>query len=155
MAGARVRDRRCGRADRRRSTRSRVLRAVVSGAVGPRSTGADAPGELQALDRWLLERTEQLVAEMTDAYEGYWTPALIRAFDSFVDDLSNWYIRRSRRRFWNGDEVALWSLWHALVRAVQVVAPVMPFLADFLWRRLRTEDATDSVFLAPWPELHE
>ena len=114
--------------------------------------GADAPGELQALDRWLLERTEQLVAEMTDAYEGYWTPALIRAFDSFVDDLSNWYIRRSRRRFWNGDEVALWSLWHALVRAVQVVAPVMPFLADFLWRRLRAADAADSVFLAAWPE---
>src|SRR5205814_1867939 len=83
------------------------------------------PGELQALDRWLLERTEQLVAEMTEAYERYWTPSLIRAFDSFVDDLSNWYIRRSRRRFWNGDEVALWTLWQALVRSAQVVAPVM------------------------------
>jgi len=74
---------------------------------------------------------------MTEAYERYWTPALIRSFESFVDDLSNWYIRRSRRRFWDGDEVALWTLWHALVRSVQAIAPVMPFLADFLWRRLR------------------
>jgi isoleucyl-tRNA synthetase len=117
--------------------------------------GPDPPGELQALDRWLLERTEQLVAEMNDAYEQYWTPSLIRAFDSFVDDLSNWYIRRSRRRFWNGDDVALWTLWQALVRCVQVVAPVMPFLAESLWHRLRAEDAAESVFLAPWPELRD
>ena len=116
---------------------------------------AEAPGELQPLDRWLLERTEQLVAEMTDAYERYWTPALIRAFDAFVDDLSNWYIRRSRRRFWNEDEVALWTLWHSLVRTVQVIGPVMPFLADFLWQRLRADDAPTSVFLVPWPEVRD
>ena len=84
---------------------------------------------------------------MTEAYERYWTPALIRSFESFVDDLSNWYIRRSRRRFWDGDEVALWTLWHALVRSVQTIAPVMPFLADFLWRTLRADDAPESVFL--------
>ena len=104
---------------------------------------------------WLLERTDQLVAEMTEAYERYWTPALIRSFESFVDDLSNWYIRRSRRRFWDGDEVALWTLWHALVRSVQTIAPVMPFLADFLWRTLRADDAPESVFLQPWPEVRE
>ena len=117
--------------------------------------GQDAPGELQPLDRWLVERTEQLVAEMTEAYERYWTPGVMRAFDTFVDDLSNWYIRRSRRRFWNGDQVALWTLWHALVRSVQVISPVMPFLADFLWQRLRAEGAPDSVFLSPWPEVRE
>src|SRR6266480_880971 len=89
---------------------------------------------------------------MTEAYERYWTPALIRSFESFVDDLSNWYIRRSRRRFWDGDQVALWTLWQALVRSVQTIAPVMPFLADFLWRRLRANDAPESVFLEPWPE---
>ena len=92
---------------------------------------------------------------MTEAYERYWTPALIRSFESFVDDLSNWYIRRSRRRFWAGDDVALWTLWHALVRSVQTIAPVMPFLADFLWRRLRADDAPESVFLAPWPEARQ
>ena len=117
--------------------------------------GGAAPPDLQPLDHWLLERTEQLVAEMTEAYERYWTPALIRSFESFVDDLSNWYIRRSRRRFWDGDEVALWTLWHALVRSVQMIAPVMPFLADFLWRRLRAADAPESVFLQPWPEVRQ
>jgi isoleucyl-tRNA synthetase len=113
---------------------------------------SEAPGELQPLDRWLVERTEQLVADMTDAYERYWTPALTRSFEDFVDDLSNWYIRRSRRRFWHEDPVALWTLWHSLVRALQVIGPVMPFLADFLWRRLRAEADPPSVFLVPWPE---
>jgi isoleucyl-tRNA synthetase len=117
--------------------------------------GGEQPPGLQPLDRWLLERTEQLVAEMTEAYERYWTPALIRSFESFVDDLSNWYIRRSRRRFWAGDEVALWTLWHALLRSVQTIAPVMPFLADFLWRLLRAEAAPESVFLEPWPEVRQ
>jgi isoleucyl-tRNA synthetase len=89
---------------------------------------------------------------MTDAYERFWTPDLVRSFEAFVDDLSNWYIRRSRRRFWKGDRVALHALHHALVEAVRVVAPVMPFLAEYLWRALRAEDAPESVFLAGWPE---
>jgi isoleucyl-tRNA synthetase len=115
-----------------------------------------APGaateELQPLDRWLVARTDLLVAEMTDAYERYWTPDLIRSFESFVDDLSNWYVRRSRRRFWKDDRAALQTLWLALTRSVQVVAPVMPFLADYLWRVLREDEAPESVFLAGWPE---
>src|SRR3954468_16685499 len=113
---------------------------------------AEPPGELQPLDRWLVERTEQLVADVTEHYERFWSPGVMRAFDSFVDDLSNWYIRRSRRRFWNGDEVALWTLWRALLRSVQVIGPVMPFLAEFLWRRLRAAGPPESVFLEPWPE---
>jgi isoleucyl-tRNA synthetase len=119
------------------------------------SPGAEPPGELQPLDRWLVERTEQLVVDTTEQYERYWSPGVMRAFDSFVDDLSNWYIRRSRRRFWNSDGVALWTLWHALLRSVQVIGPVMPFLADFLWRGLRAERAAESVFLEPWPETRE
>ena len=118
-------------------------------------TPAAPTGDLQTLDRWLLARTEQLVAEMTDAYERFWTPDLIRSFESFVDDLSNWYIRRSRRRFWNDDQAALQTLWQALTCSVQVVAPVMPFLADYLWRVLRADDAPNSVFLSGWPEPGE
>jgi isoleucyl-tRNA synthetase len=122
--------------------------------VGFRPGGSE-PGELQPLDRWLLARTEQLVAETTDAYERFWTVDVTRSFEAFVDDLSNWYIRRSRRRFWNGDPDALQTLWRALVRSVQVIAPVMPFLADHLWRVLRAEAAPASVFLEPWPEAGE
>jgi isoleucyl-tRNA synthetase len=110
-------------------------------------------GELQPLDRWLVARTDQLVAEATAAYESWLTPAVVRAFESFVDDVSNWYIRRSRRRFWDGDAVALSSLWYALVQGLRVVAPVMPFLSDHLWRVLAgpVEEAPESVHLAGWP----
>jgi isoleucyl-tRNA synthetase len=106
----------------------------------------------QALDRWLYARTDKLVADMEDGYDRFWTPDVTRSFMAFVDDLSNWYIRRSRRRFWNEDAEALQALWYALSRSVQVIAPVMPFLADHLWRVLRTDDQPDSVFLEPWPE---
>ena len=107
------------------------------------------------LDRWLVERTRALVTEATSAYERWLTVDVVRAFESFVDDLSNWYIRLSRRRFWEGDEQALRALWHALVQGLRVIAPVMPFLAEHLWRALVREpcvEAPRSVFLAGWPE---
>nr|MDQ4029498.1 DUF5915 domain-containing protein [Actinomycetota bacterium] len=107
------------------------------------------------LDRWLVARTRQLVAEATEAYEAYLTVDVVRAFESFVEDLSNWYIRRTRRRFWDGDADALATLWHGLVQATRVIAPVLPFLAEHLWQRLvrdLAEGAPDSVFLAGWPD---
>jgi isoleucyl-tRNA synthetase len=114
---------------------------------------ATASGDTLPLDDWLAARRSQLVREATDAYERFWTPGVVEAFERFVDDLSNWYIRRSRRRFWNGDEAALLALWEALTVAIQVVAPVMPFVSDHLWRNLVSED--ESVFLVPWPEAGE
>jgi isoleucyl-tRNA synthetase len=108
-----------------------------------------------ALDRWLAARTASLVEEATAGYEAFLTVDVIRAFESFVDDVSNWYIRRSRRRFWDGDEAALRTLWAALVQALRVVSPVLPFLAEHLWQALvhdAAEGAPDSVFLAGWPE---
>jgi isoleucyl-tRNA synthetase len=112
-------------------------------------------GEPEPLDLWLESRMEQLIADMTDAYERYWTPDVISSFEAFVDDLSNWYIRRSRRRFWNGDPAALETLWNALTRALVLIAPVMPFLAEHLWRALRSNDDPESVFLAGWEEAGE
>jgi isoleucyl-tRNA synthetase len=113
---------------------------------------------LQPLDRWLVARTQQLVADTTGGYERWLTVDVIRAFDAFVDDLSNWYIRRSRRRFWEGDETALRTLWYAIVTGLRVVSPVMPFLSEHLWRTLvagACDDAPASVFLAGWPEAGE
>jgi isoleucyl-tRNA synthetase len=110
------------------------------------------PGELEPLDRWLLSRVQQLVAETTDAYERFGAPDVIAAFESFVDDLSNWYIRRSRRRFWDGDAAALATLRTALLHSLVVIAPVMPFFAEHLWRVLRPEDEPESIFLTRWPE---
>jgi isoleucyl-tRNA synthetase len=110
--------------------------------------------ELRPLDRWLVERTKQLVVDTRDAYEATLTVDVIRAFDAFVDDVSNWYIRRSRRRFYSFDEAAFRTLWFALVQSLRVVSPVMPFLTDHLWRNL-VQDGPESVHLAGWPELGE
>ena len=114
-----------------------------------------ADAELSPLDRWAVARTDLLVAEATRALEDELTSRLVEAFESFVDDLSNWYIRRSRRRFWEGDETALRVLWRSLAQSLRVIAPVMPFLAEHLWRNLVAEpceDAPESVFLAGWPQ---
>jgi isoleucyl-tRNA synthetase len=122
----------------------------------PRYDDLGGPGaELRALDRWLVARTQQLIRETERSYERFWTPAIVGAFERFVDELSNWYIRRSRRRFYSYDEAAFRTLWYALVQAIRVIAPVMPFLADRLWRDLVADvcdGAPSSVFLAGWPE---
>jgi isoleucyl-tRNA synthetase len=128
-------------------------------SFSPRYTDLDGVEEVSAtLDRWLVERTRLLVEEATGAYERWLTVDVIRAFEAFVDDLSNWYIRCSRRRFWEGDETALRVLWHALVQALRVIAPVLPFLSEHLWQVLVREpcpDAPDSVHLAGWPAPQE
>ena len=114
-------------------------------------------GDLEPLDRWLVSRTNALVLEATAAYESWSTLNVVRAYESFVDDVSNWYIRRSRRRFWDGDETALRTLWYALVQGLRTVAPLMPFLTDHLWRQLTAPcaNAPESVHLAGWPDVSE
>jgi isoleucyl-tRNA synthetase len=71
-----------------------------------------------------------------------------------VDDVSNWYIRRSRRRFYSFDEAAFRTLWYAIVQSLRVVSPMLPFLTEHLWRNL-VQDGPASVHLAPWPEAEE
>ncbi len=112
--------------------------------------------ELTLLDRWLLARTDALVAETTEAFEAQLSYRVVEAFEAFVDDLSNWYIRRSRRRFYSYDDAAFRTLWTALVQSLRVIAPIMPFLSEHLWQALvaeRCSDAPESVHLAGWPEM--
>ncbi|MCS7007549.1 MAG: class I tRNA ligase family protein, partial [Gaiellaceae bacterium] len=78
-------------------------------------------GVLEPLDRWLVERTRALVADATAGYESWLTVNVVRAYEAFVHDVSNWYIRRSRRRFWEGEALALRTLWHALLQGLRVV----------------------------------
>ena len=144
------------RSGTRPSSSSTTARSSHSNRSTPTSSGAGPSGDLQPLDRWLVERTAQLVTEAEAGYERWLTVDVTRAFEGYVDDLSNWYIRRSRRRFWDGDEAALRTLWFALVQGLRVISPVMPFLAEHLWQALVTdvvEEAPDSVFLAGWPEV--
>jgi isoleucyl-tRNA synthetase len=111
-------------------------------------------GDLTTLDRWLVERTRAFVADATRGYERWLSPEVMREFETYLDDVSNWYIRRSRRRFWADDEAALRTLWYALVQTLRVLAPILPFVADHLWRTL-VLDGPESVHLAGWPELAE
>ena len=111
-------------------------------------------GELAPLDHWLVERTHAFVREAEAGYEAFMTVDVIHAYEAYVDDLSNWYIRRSRRRFWNGERVALETLWYALVQTLRVLSPVMPFLTEHLWRNL-VPDGPESVHLSGWPEVAE
>jgi isoleucyl-tRNA synthetase len=113
------------------------------------------PGvDLAPLDRWLVERTHAFVRHAEAGYEAFLTVDVMTAYEAYVDDLSNWYIRRSRRRFWNGERAALETLWYALVQTLRVLSPVMPFLTEHLWRNL-VLDGPESVHLAPWLEVPE
>src|SRR5699024_7611035 len=73
---------------------------------------------------------------------------------AYVDDLSNWYVRRSRRRFWNADPSALWTLHESLETLTRLMAPIMPFVTERIWQDLfvpTVDGATESVHLADWP----
>jgi isoleucyl-tRNA synthetase len=113
-----------------------------------------APDVAEPLDRWLVERTHAFIADATAGYDRWDTAAVMREFEAYVDDLSNWYIRRSRRRFWDEDAAALHTLWYALVQTLRVLAPVLPFVTDQLWHTL-VLDGPESVHLAGWPEVVE
>jgi isoleucyl-tRNA synthetase len=112
------------------------------------------PEPTEPLDRWLVERTHAFVTDAAAGYERWLAVDVIRDFEAYLDDLSNWYIRRSRRRFWDEDAAALHALWYAIVQALRVLAPIMPFVTDRLWRTL-VLDGPESVHLAGWPEVAE
>ena len=113
------------------------------------------------LDQWLRSELHTLVRDVTESYEGYDVLAATRPVEAFVDKLSNWYLRRSRRRFWKSgsDEdknAAYATLYEALVTIAKLLAPAMPFLSEEMYQNLvlKTEaDAPISVHLARWPEF--
>ena len=105
------------------------------------------------LDRWVRSRLSATVAEVTEALEGYDATAGARSIERFVDDLSNWYVRRNRRRFWDGDPAAFATLRSCLVTTAQLLAPFCPFIADEIYDNL--DGAEESVHLTDWPEPGE
>jgi len=113
------------------------------------------------LDRWVLSELDTLTNAVTDALDHYDVTGAARPIASFVDDLSNWYVRRSRRRFWkSGDDAdkqsAYATLYECLVTVTKLLAPFMPFTADAMYRNLVgsvNRDAPESVHLAAWPQV--
>jgi isoleucyl-tRNA synthetase len=119
-------------------------------------TGASASENL--VDRWVLSELNLLVRDVTLAMEAYDVLGATRPIADFVDNLSNWYVRLSRRRFWDGDAAALATLHHVLRTVSQLLAPTVPFIAEELWQNLAVkvdEKASDSVHLSHWPTVDE
>jgi isoleucyl-tRNA synthetase len=126
-------------------------------------TGLDiAVGDRAEMDRWVLAELDDTVRAVTDALEGFDPTRAGRRIERFVDDLSNWYVRRGRRRFWNTTEgedgndtpAAFLTLWECLTTVARLTAPFTPFIADEIYTNLMSLDDTahDSVHLADWPE---
>lgn len=111
------------------------------------------------LDKWILNRLNQLVSETTYGYKNYELDKATRPITEFVDDLSVWYLRRSRDRFKGEDTEdrvkALATLRHTLSILALVMAPSMPFYAEYLWQKVKKESDSESVHLAKWPEADE
>jgi isoleucyl-tRNA synthetase len=116
-----------------------------------------APGELDGLgaasgdlDRWALSRLQGVQRTVTESMDAYDCTTAGRAIADYVDDLSNWYVRLSRRRFWDGDIGAFQTLRHCLVEVAKLLAPLTPFVADEIHDNLT--GGGDSVHLADYPE---
>jgi isoleucyl-tRNA synthetase len=115
--------------------------------------------EYSPLDRWLRSSLHALIRDVTQALETYDVLGATRPVQTFVDNLSNWYLRRSRRRFWKSEsdadkQAAYATLYEALVAVSKLLAPTMPFLADELYLNLVRSvnaDAPESVHLTDWP----
>jgi len=119
------------------------------------------------LDRWILSELHSLIGRVTEALDDYDPTTAAREIDGFVDSLSNWYVRRSRRRFWSSarsgaaadlgaKESAYQTLYEVLTTLARLLAPMTPYLAEDIWRNLIAEldaSAPESVHLARWPEV--
>ena len=122
----------------------------------PVDTPAPAAADRPLLDRWLLSETQRLAGDVTAAYESFDTQRAGRLLADHVDTLSNWYVRRSRRRFWDGDPSALGTLHEVLEVVTLLLAPMVPFVSERVWQdvvRPVSPDAPESVHLAAWPQV--
>ena len=117
---------------------------------------APAVASRPLLDRWLVSETHKLARDVDTALNDFDTQRAGRLIADFVDNLSNWYVRRSRRRFWDGDESALSTLHEAIRTLTMVMAPFTPFVTERVWQDLFAEtEKTESVHLSSWPTVDE
>jgi isoleucyl-tRNA synthetase len=117
-----------------------------------------ALAERPLMDRWIISELNLLVKEVDAALEDFDSQIAGRALARFIDDLSNWYVRRSRRRFWDGDVAALGTLHECLVTLTQLLAPLVPFITEQVWQELvipADSKQPASVHLSNWPLVNE
>ncbi len=122
--------------------------------------GAPPRSPSNSLDRWILSEAERMVEEVTDQLEAYDLQRAVDGFVGFIDLLNNWYIRRSRRRFWRSGndrdkQEAYQALHAALMKLVMVAAPFIPFITEEMYSNLKTPGMPESVHLCDYPECDE
>ena len=88
------------------------------------------------MDRWILSELNHLIAKVDEAYENYDSQTAGTIIGQFIDDLSNWYVRRSRRKFWDGESEALNTLYHCLKELTKLMAPMVPFITEHVWQEM-------------------
>ena len=126
-----------------------------------KASPTDAPAEPgNPLDKWILSEAENLVLEVTEQLDAYELQRAIAPILNFIDLLNNWYIRRSRRRFWRSEndsdkEQAYQTLYSVLMKLVTVASPFIPFVTDEIYMNLKPESGCDSVHLCDWPVYDE
>ncbi|MEM9863293.1 MAG: class I tRNA ligase family protein, partial [Myxococcota bacterium] len=135
-----------------------VTYANIDG-FGPGSD-APAPSERSDMDRWILAELDATTAAVRKELDGFRSHLAVRHIQRFVDGLSNWYVRRSRARFWasgDGDDkrAAFATLYEVLRELTQMIAPFVPFMAESLYQNLKGEGDRESVHLAEFPEVRE
>ncbi len=127
--------------------------------TGPDGTVRSVPlAERPLLDRWLVSETNVLVRDVTAALEEFDSQRAGAIIAAFVDNLSNWYVRRSRRRFWAGEESALVTLHDTMNVLTRVMAPLVPFVTEHVWQQVVVPvdpGAALSVHLTDWPSVDE
>jgi len=105
------------------------------------------------LDLWILTRLNEVLKLVTKSMDEYKVLEPVRAIREFIDDLSTWYLRRSRDRIKNGDNEARRTLYFVLKNVAKIFAPFAPFYAESMYQKLKSEDDAESVHLEEWPEL--
>ena len=118
---------------------------------------------LTLLDQWILAKSNLLVKEAVSAFDSYRVDKFIQKFERFLDDLSNWYIRRNRRRFWKSEndddkEAAYHTLYHVLLTSVKIIAPILPFMSEKIYQNLVCnidKNLPESVHLCEYPEIDD
>jgi isoleucyl-tRNA synthetase len=119
---------------------------------------ADPTASAHVLDRWLVSVRNTLIKDVTSALDNFDTQRAGTLLAAFIDELSNWYVRRSRRRFWDGDPGALGTLHDTIEVLARLMAPMTPFVTERIWQDLIvpvTPGAPESVHLATWPVADE
>ncbi len=112
------------------------------------------PKDLTLMDSWILSELNKLIQSVDTALESFDSQGAGTVIAAFIDDLSNWYVRRSRRRFWDGDPVALNTLYFCLKNLTLLLAPMVPFISEHVWQsliRVAEGEQIESVHLANFP----